>query len=444
MRGVKLPVRRLRRRRCSAARRERREKRGGRIRLRGPRSRGRWRPVLSLAMPGYSRGCCGASGLAPACVLVEPQPSYTPWLARLLHLHKARRRGWRFGSEEKRGSGATRRERLCAAPTALEFCGGHRNPALKGWANVWRAYWRWGRKSTFHCRKRRGNGADVLASPGMTSPAGPKRGLELGQVVVADADAVEGGFGFVVLDEIVLDAGFGAVCEDALPVDGAGADVGEASGEGDGWAGGAAKAAGGIRVADEILYVNQREAAGIFVEIDDRVFTGDADPAEVELHFDELGIEGVEEKIIGKFGAEGWRGFEFERVIVVGELDAGFLAGFAGGIEKIGGAFPSTGFGALFFVNPGANKKFVADGVSGVEGLRPFLFDGDVIAMGGRRGEMVSVEHGANFFWSFVKLAGELDFFVSSGGNFGEGAAHIGLQGVAHGVKLKADGAQRA
>src|SRR6202158_793785 len=103
MRGVKLPVRRLRRRRCFAARRERREKPWGHIRLRGPRSRGWWRPVLSLAMPGYSRGCFGASGLAPAWVLVEPQPSYTPWLARLLHLHKARRRGGGVGSAEKRG-----------------------------------------------------------------------------------------------------------------------------------------------------------------------------------------------------------------------------------------------------------------------------------------------------------------------------------------------------
>lgn len=266
--------------------------------------------------------------------------------------------------------------------------------------------------------------------------------LQLGQVVVAIADAVEGRLGLVVLDEVVLDAGFGAIGEDAFPVYGAAANVGEAPGEGYGWAGGSAEAAGGAGVLHKVFHVNQREAAGVFLEIGERIFAGDADPAEVEFHLDQLGIEGIEEKIVGEFAAKRFGRLEFEGVVVVGELDAGFLAGFAGFIEKISGTLPSAGLGALFFVNPGADQEFVAEGVRGIERLRPFFFDDHVIAMRGRRSEVVRVEHGANGLGSFIEVTGEFDFFVADGGDFGEGAVHVEFHGVAHGVKLQADRAE--
>src|SRR6266404_8499712 len=120
------------------------------------------------------------------------------------------------------------------------------------------------------------------------------------QIGVALGDAGKSVAGIVLLDEVVLDTGFAGVRENLLPGNDAAADVSEKLH--------LSVRAGGRRVLGlgkllDVLNVNEREAAGILVEIFDRVFAGDGDPAEVELHFDVLGIGG-EENVIGKFAAE--------------------------------------------------------------------------------------------------------------------------------------------
>src|ERR1700738_133670 len=113
MRGAGLPARRLRRRQCFAARRGRRERRGGRIPLRGLRSRGGWRPVLSLATLCYSRGCFGESGLAPACVLVESLPPSLYTVAGGVVLVYIRLDGMGGGSVHKKQKARTRHAAVC-------------------------------------------------------------------------------------------------------------------------------------------------------------------------------------------------------------------------------------------------------------------------------------------------------------------------------------------
>ncbi len=79
--------------------------------------------------------------------------------------------------------------------------------------------------------------------------------------------------------------------------------------------------------------MNERETAGILFEIGQRILAGNTDPAEIHFHGDEFGIRFGEEKIVRKLAAERQGGVEFERVIVIAELDAGFFAGFAGFIK---------------------------------------------------------------------------------------------------------------
>src|SRR6267143_6197632 len=124
---------------------------------------------------------------------------------------------------------------------------------------------------------------------------------------------------------------------------------------------------------------------------------------------------------------------------MVAELDAGFFAGFAGAIEKVRGAFPATGFYALFFVDPRANDVAMAYDFRGFESLRPLFFDDVVAHVARRRGQAILVEDRAEVFRSMIEVAGEFDFLVAGGGDFRDGAFEVGLHGVAHGVELHAD-----
>src|SRR6266436_4113079 len=259
------------------------------------------------------------------------------------------------------------------------------------------------------------------------------------KIVVADLDVVEGGLGLVVFDEIVFDAGFFGVRKKILPVNGALADVGHAATESNGLAHRSLVSAGSRGVLDPVFYMDERETAGIFFEISKRILAGDADPAEIQFHGDELGIGFGEEEIVREFAIERQGGIKLERVIVIAELDAGFLAGFAGFIEEFGGALPAAGFGALFFVNPGTNDVGLDDDLCGFEGLRPLFLDYVVAHMAGGGGQAVLVEERADVFRGMVKIAGEVDFLVADSGDFRDGAFKVGLHGVANGVKLQAD-----
>src|SRR5882762_1893990 len=136
--------------------------------------------------------------------------------------------------------------------------------------------------------------------------------LQIVKIVVTDFNVIEGGLGLVVFDEIMFDAGFFGLREDALPINGPLPDIGEAPANFHRRAGGALVAVRGVRVFDPVFYVDQRETAGIFLEIGQRILAGDVDPAEIQLHGDELGIRFGEEEIVRKFSAERRGGIEFE------------------------------------------------------------------------------------------------------------------------------------
>src|SRR5712692_7588344 len=165
----------------------------------------------------------------------------------------------------------------------------------------------------------------------------------------------------------MLDAGIGGMGEKIFPVDGALADVGHATAEFNGLPHRTLVSTRRKGILHPVLHVNERETAGILFEISQRILAGDADPAKVHFHGDEFGIRLGEEEIVREFAAERFGGIEFERMVVVTELDAGLFAGFAGAIEKSSGALPAIGFGALFFVNPRANDVAVADDLCGFE-----------------------------------------------------------------------------
>src|SRR5438552_16965476 len=259
------------------------------------------------------------------------------------------------------------------------------------------------------------------------------------EIVVADLDVVERRFGIVVFHEKVLDAGFLGVREEISPVDGALTDISHASAEFNGLAHRSLVFARRRGILHPVFYVNERETAGIFVEIGERVTAGDADPAEIHFHGDEFGIRFGEKEIVREFAAERQSGIEFERVIVIAKLDASLLGGFAGFVKKIGGALPTAGFGALLFVNPGANNVAVADDFGGLESVRPLFFDEVVANVARRRSQAVLVENRAYVYRRMSEVSGEFDFLVTSGGDFGDGACEVGFHGVADGVELETD-----
>ncbi len=226
----------------------------------------------------------------------------------------------------------------------------------------------------------------------------------------------------------MLDAGLFGVREKIFPVNGALANVSHVAAEFNGLAHRALVSTRSGGVLHPVFYVNEREAAGIFVEISERILAGDADPAKVQFHSNEFGIRFGEEEIIREFAVEREGGIEFERMIVIAELDAGFLAGFAGTIEKIRRALPAAGLGALLLVYPRANDVAVADNLGGFEGLWPLFFEDVVTGVARRRGQAILVENGADVFRRTAvvagvgrKNAGEFDFLVADGGDFRDG-----------------------
>src|SRR5258706_2546440 len=133
--------------------------------------------------------------------------------------------------------------------------------------------------SLLRCRSRR----RLLTSP-----------TQLLQVFVTGLDAVERSSGLVVFDDIVFDPRLLGLREDALPVDDAatyfcqvhsvskilratGCDLGK-----------------GLDVLD----VDQRESTRVTIKILKRISASDGDPAEVELHLDQVGITCFEENIV--------------------------------------------------------------------------------------------------------------------------------------------------
>src|SRR6266446_1746219 len=227
--------------------------------------------------------------------------------------------------------------------------------------------------------------------------------------------------------------------EKIFPVNGTLADIGHVAAKLDGLAHGALVSAGGRSVLHPIFYVNERKAARIFLEIRERILAGDADPAEVHFHVDEFGMRFGEKKIVGEFAGERIGGIEFERVIVIAELDAGLGAGFARFIKKFSGALPAVRRRALLFVNPRTNDEAVADDFGGLESFRPIFLDDIVADVAGRRGQAMLVEDRANVLRSMVEVSGALDFLVARGGDFRDCALEVGFHGFAYGVELQAD-----
>jgi hypothetical protein len=96
---------------------------------------------------------------------------------------------------------------------------------------------------------------------------------------------------------------------------------------------------------------------------------------------DELGVGFGEKKIVGHFSAERFGRLKFKFMIVVAELDASPVTGFANVIKEFRGALPAIGLVALRFFDIGADDVALADGLRGFESLRPFLFDDVVVHM---------------------------------------------------------------
>ena len=117
------------------------------------------------------------------------------------------------------------------------------------------------------------------------------------QIVVTDLDVFESVLGIIVFDETMLDTGLFRVREKIFPVDGSLADVSEMSRKFD-RARCSTVAAGGMGIVHVILHMNEGEAAGIIIEIRDRIFSGNGDPAEIHFHNDEFGISFGKKKIV--------------------------------------------------------------------------------------------------------------------------------------------------
>src|SRR5437879_2846609 len=126
-------------------------------------------------------------------------------------------------------------------------------------------------------------------------------------------------------------------------------------------------------------------------------------------------------------------------MIVIAELDAGLLAGFAGFIKEFGSALPAVRFFALLFINPRTNNVAVADDFRGLESLGPLFLDDVIIDMARRRCQAILVEDRANVLRGMVKVSGEFDFLLACGGDFRDSAFEVGFHGIAYGVELQAD-----
>ena len=79
--------------------------------------------------------------------------------------------------------------------------------------------------------------------------------------------------------------------------------------------------------------VHRQEAAGVFSEVGDGVADG-GHRRHLELHFDQLGVEALEQDFIGEAAINGRH---FEALVVEEKLDAGFGGGFGDMVVLIGG-----------------------------------------------------------------------------------------------------------
>src|SRR5260370_24876154 len=102
----------------------------------------------------------------------------------------------------------------------------------------------------------------------------------------------------------MLYAGFLGWAKDSFPIMGAVPAVGRAAAIFHRGAGGALVSVRGVGVLDPVFYVDEGETAGIFLEVGQRIFAGHTDPAEVEFHANEFGIQFGEEKIVREFAAK--------------------------------------------------------------------------------------------------------------------------------------------
>src|SRR5262249_20372774 len=127
-------------------------------------------------------------------------------------------------------------------------------------------------------------------------------------------------------------------------------------------------------------------------------------------------------------------------VIVICELNPGFLTGFARAIEKIGRALPSIWFLPLLYVDPRAHDVLLPDHVRGFEGLGPLLLERLIRNMFGWRSQTVLLECRTGFLRRLAKVACELHFAIADLGNFGECAVEILLHEFAYGIELQSDG----
>src|SRR5258708_7382352 len=76
-----------------------------------------------------------------------------------------------------------------------------------------------------------------------------------------------------------------------------------------------------------IFHMNEREAAGVFVEVGDGILDANRDPAEVHFRFYVFAV-GLRKEIVEGQCVEAVDFFKLKRVIVVGELNASLPRGF--------------------------------------------------------------------------------------------------------------------
>jgi Xaa-Pro dipeptidase len=136
------------------------------------------------------------------------------------------------------------------------------------------------------------NGAELFTpqSPSLEDPFGKMRPVspaQLVQVFVAGCDAVERRSGFIVFHDVVLDTRLLGLRKDLFPVDDSAPDRGHvlqripeilATRSGNGWK------------LLNVLDVDQGESSRIAIKVLQRVSTGDSDPAQVELHLDQVRV----------------------------------------------------------------------------------------------------------------------------------------------------------
>src|SRR6185312_6665450 len=118
--------------------------------------------------------------------------------------------------------------------------------------------------------------------------------------------------------------------ENALPIDDAGADFRK-------WV--SFESVGGRRVAAlEILDMQHHEAAGVLVQIFNRVLAREGGPEAIHFHLDQVLVRGAKELIIADYTIVDT---VFEIVIVIGELHPRVAAHLSQMIEEAARALPA-------------------------------------------------------------------------------------------------------